>query len=120
MIHKLSTVQRVLICVACYDLLAVLAMYFITWRYEVNEIIFTQLAIVASTANLLWIWFLLHRAFSSIKKVTEHLKMVRHDNIIKIEASGHQKEINELIHAFNNIADDIQKKTKTAQKIIKH
>lgn len=119
MINRFTTLQRVLFCLGMFNIIALLILNAMIWYYDIDEKLFSGALIAAGVINFFWVWFLLRRSFNSIKQVTEHLKMIRTDDIIKIEASGHQKEINELIHAFNTLADEVHNKAKAAEKIIK-
>lgn len=131
LLKKISTIQRVLFCLAVSNIGLLLFLLGFTYRFELNETDFIVMSMFAGTVNFFWVWALLRKSFNTVENVAEHLKKIvdvhADDKLIdvettgkyKIHVEGHQKEVADLVHAFNQLVDDINKKAKKSNKIIK-
>jgi hypothetical protein len=126
MFKSLSTLQRVLFCVAITNSTLFGLSFLATWQYDVEEFHFVILSGIASVINFVWVWALLSKTFKTVEHVTTNLKKINENDHIKfesngnykIEIDGHQKEVTELVNAFNHLVDDIHDKAKKSHEII--
>jgi uncharacterized protein YoxC len=125
----LTTTQRVIFCVALTNFLLFSFMYFISYEYEIKEHDFLILSAMAAIINIVWVWLLLKKSFNTIDTVTSNIKKLTNKNnndIIKFQSSGnfklqvdgHQKEVTDLVNAFNHLVEDIHEKAKQSKDII--
>lgn len=129
MFKFLTTTQRVIFCVALTNFLLFSFMYFISYEYEIKEHDFLILSAMAAIINIVWVWLLLKKSFNTIDTVTSNIKKLTNKNnndIIKFQSSGnfklqvdgHQKEVTDLVNAFNHLVEDIHEKAKQSKDII--
>ncbi len=129
MFKFLTTTQRVIFCVALTNFLLFSFMYFISYKYEIKEHDFLILSAMAAIINIVWVWLLLKKSFNTIDTVTSNIKKLTNKNnndIIKFQSSGnfklqvdgHQKEVTDLVNAFNHLVEDIHEKAKQSKDII--
>lgn len=126
MFKSLTTLQRVLFCIALTNLSLFGLDVFITQQYDIHETHFVILGAVASVVNFVWIWLLLRKAFKTVEVVTQGMNQIASDDKVEFESSGnykihidgHQKEVTDLVKAFNTLVEDIHQKAQKSHDII--
>lgn len=126
MFKSLTTLQRVLLCVAITNTMLFCLSLVITLQYDIQKPHYVILSGLASVINFVWVWALLRKTFDTVIDVTNNIKQMSKDDLIEFESSGnykihidgHQKEVTDLVKAFNELVDDIHDKAKKSHDLI--
>lgn len=129
MFKNFSTLQRVLFCIAISNILMIFGMILLAFRFELDERDFILIASLAGTINFFWVWTLLKKTFTTVETVTNHIQnftrkktAIKHGyepaSNFKLKTGGHQKEVQDLVDAFNSLVDEIHVKAEKSSQII--
>ena len=129
MFKNLSTLNQVLLILGVTNALMILGVVGLEYRFELDEKDFLVLTVLAGTTNFIWVWALLRKSFKVVEDVANNLQRmatrqtaVKHGyekaTKFKLKTAGHQKEVQELVDAFNNLVDEIHDKAEESTKII--
>ncbi len=126
---KFSTIQRVLFCLAVSNAGLIFIMLLFAFRFELNEMDFIFLSSGAGIINFFWVWLLLRKSFDIVEQVTNNIHKiigkeaaVKHgyedSENFKLQTGGLQKEVQDLVDAFNRLVDQIHVSAEESNKII--
>jgi len=124
MFKKLSTLQRILICVGLANFFEFCLVYFLVGHYAVGENDYSFISAITGFVNFIWIFFLLRKSFNVVQNVAVGLNSMVSKHAIEyrepshLENAGHQKEVTELVDAFNHLVDDIHDNAEKSKNII--
>lgn len=129
MLNKLSTLQRILLFIAGINITFFISVLGLAYRFELEEVDFLIMSASAAISDFLIIWLLLKNTFKTVEQVANNIQKITDNHTaihhgydsgkkFKLKTGGHQKEVQDLVDAFNNLVDEIHDKAEKSNKII--